>query len=160
MAQSTRSKTSALGNSSVDKDLDDTPSYHDVSSRSSRKDSPLTSLRGQDNDSEYDWSIVTYDFGLLYLIPSSIKSPQIAAFQSGLTSISLNVFRNPSDISLWLEAFHAQALLTNMHEYFSGQVRFHLHMFHLKRFSFSPFNMKSAVEKNVVFLEQGLHVVM
>ena len=81
MAQNTRSKTSALGNSSVDKDLDDNPSYHDISSRSSRKDSPFTSLRGQDNDSEYYSSIVNHDFGLLYPIPSSIKSPQIAAFQ-------------------------------------------------------------------------------
>ena len=53
MAQSTRSKTSALGNSSVDKDLDDNPSYHDVPSLSSRKDSPFTSLHGHDNDSEY-----------------------------------------------------------------------------------------------------------
>jgi len=79
MAQSTRSKTSTLGNSSVDKDLDDNSSYHDVSSRSSRKDSPFTSLCGQDNDSEYHSSIVTHDFGLLYTIPSSTKSPQIAA---------------------------------------------------------------------------------
>ena len=37
MAQSTRSKTSALGNSYLDKDLDKNPSYHDISSRSSCK---------------------------------------------------------------------------------------------------------------------------
>jgi hypothetical protein len=65
MAQNTRSKTSALGNSSVDKDLDDNPSYHDISSWSSRKDSPLTSLhREKDTDSEYFPSIVNHDFGL------------------------------------------------------------------------------------------------
>ena len=80
MAQSTRPKTSALGNSSVYKDLDDNPSYHDISSRSSRKDSPFTSLREKDTDSEYFSSIVNHDFGLLYSIPSSDKSPQIAAF--------------------------------------------------------------------------------
>jgi len=94
----------------------------------------------------------------MYPIPSSIKSPQIAAFQSGVNSLSLKVFRNPSDISIWLEAFYAQALLINMYEYFSGQVCFNLHpacdaMFHLKRSSSaSPFNMK-IVEENVVFLE-------
>ena len=94
MAQSTRSKTSALGNSSVDKDLDENPSYHDISSRSSsRKDSSFTSLLEKDTDSEYFSSVVNHDFGLLYPIPSSIKSPQIAAFQS----LSLRVFRNLSD---------------------------------------------------------------
>ena len=137
-----------FGNSFA-KDLDDNPSYHDVSCRSSRKDSPFTSLCGQDNDSEYHSSIVTHNFGLFYPILSSIKSFRIAAFQSGLTS---KVFRNPSDISIWFEAFYAQALLVNMHEYFSGQVCFHLHhacdaMFHLKRSSStSPFNMKIVVE--------------
>ena len=48
-----------------------------------------------------------------------IKSSQIAAFQSGLRSISSKDFRNPSDISIWLEAFYSQALLINMHDYFS-----------------------------------------
>ena len=94
----------------------------------------------------------------MYPIPSSIKSPQIVAFQSGVNSLSLRVFRNPSDISIWLDVFYAQALLLNMHEYFSGQVCFNLHsacgaMFHLKRSSSaSPFKMK-IVEENVVFLE-------
>ena len=74
MAQSTRPKASALGNSSVDKDLDDNLSYHDGSSRSSRKDSPFTSLRGQVTDSEYHSSIVNHDFGLFYPF-LSIKSP-------------------------------------------------------------------------------------
>ena len=76
MAQSTRSKTSALGNSSVDKDLDDNPSCHDISSRSSCKDYPFTSLRGQDNDSEYHSSIVTHDFGLFIIslhLPKALK---------------------------------------------------------------------------------------
>ena len=86
MAQSTQFKTSAIGNSYVDKDLDDNPSYHDISSRSSSKDSPFTSLRVQDTDSEYYSSIVNHDFCWLYPIDSSIKSPQIVAFQSGVNS--------------------------------------------------------------------------
>ena len=81
MAQSTRSKTSALGNSTVDKDLDESLSYHDISSRSTRKDSNSAFSREKDNESDYFSSIVNHDFGLLYPIPSSIKSPQIAAFQ-------------------------------------------------------------------------------
>ena len=111
---------SALGNSSVDKKLDENPSYNDVFYHSSRKESPFTSIRGQDNGSDDHSSIMTHDFGLMYPIPSSIKSPQIAVFQSALPSISSKIFRNPSDISIWLQAFHAQALLINMHEYFSG----------------------------------------
>ena len=69
-------------------------------SRSSRKDSPVTSLRGQDNDSEYHSYIVTHDFGLLYPIPSGWvrvrlrvrPSLGLVAFQSGVTSFSLKVF--------------------------------------------------------------------
>jgi len=78
---------------------------------------------------------------------SIYKIPQIAAFQSGLSSISSKTIRNPSDISMWLNDFNAQALLLNTHEYFSGQVCFQLHptcdaMFHLKKpSSTSPFNM-------------------
>jgi hypothetical protein len=152
MAQSTRSKTSALGNSTVDEDIDESLSYH---SRSSRKDSNFTSIREKDSDSEYFPSIVNHDFGLLY--PISSKALKLRHFNQ-VNSISLKVFKNPSDISIWLDAFYAQSLLINMHEYFSGQVCFHLHpacdaMFHLKSSSStSPFHMK-IVEENIIFLE-------
>ena len=157
MAQSTRSKTSALGNSSVDKDMDDTRSYHDVSSHPSRKDCPFTSLRSQDNDSEYHSSIVTHDFGLLYPIPSSIKSPQLR----------LSIGCNFSLVESFSKSFwHFNLLrsvlrssITNQHAWeFLRSGSFHLHpacdaMFHLKRpSSTSPFNMK-IVEENVIFLE-------
>ena len=68
--------------------------------RSSRKYSPVTSLSGQDNDSEYHSCIVTHYFSLLYPIPSGwvrvrvrvSLSLGLVAFQSGVTSISLKVF--------------------------------------------------------------------
>ena len=71
--------------------------------------------------------IIKQNFGSLYPIPQSTKSPQIAAYQTSLQPFSNRIFNNATTLALWYEDLMAQALLINMHEYFSGQVIFELH---------------------------------
>ena len=65
MAHGTRSKASIVDKSAIDKELDDTQSiYNDLTShRSSRTDSPYTSVRGLESDSE-NRKIMAFQSGL------------------------------------------------------------------------------------------------
>jgi hypothetical protein len=102
--------------------------------------------------------VLNHSFGLLYPVPASIKSPQIAIFQTGLLSLSTCIFRAVSDISQWFDDFLAQALLINMHEYFSGRVIFQLHplcevtYYHTNATLHQPFSLKTVTD-NVAYLE-------
>ena len=69
MAQIVRSKDSMADNSVVDKEFDDSTSiYDDITHRSSRKESPFISLRGQDTESQNHSLIISQrlDLGLIY----------------------------------------------------------------------------------------------
>ena len=44
-------------------------------------------------------TILHHDFGLLYPIPQSLQSPQLVAFQHGLSLITNRIFINASDMS-------------------------------------------------------------
>ena len=56
-------------------------------------------------------TILQHNFGYLYPIPTTTKSPQIATFQSGVQGLSNRVFQNATGISLWFDEFLSQALL-------------------------------------------------
>ena len=128
MTQGTRSKISIVDKSGIEKELDDTSSiYNDLTShRLSRKDSLYTSVRGHESDAENHSLIVSHEFGLFYPIPQFNTSPQIMAFHSG-KRLCLQKLKTVSYISQLSDAFFAQALRINMHEYFSGQVCFDLY---------------------------------
>jgi hypothetical protein len=101
--------------------------------------------------------IISHTFGPLYPIPQSTDSPQIAAYQNGLKNISNRIFHNARALAQWHEDLLAQALLLNMHEYFSGQIVFAIHpacdaMYHIQHASAAPFQMK-VVKDNIRFLE-------
>jgi len=103
-------------------------------------------------------NILHHNFGPLYPIPQSLKSPQIMAFQNGLSLMANRIFTNASDMSQWYDELMAQASLINMNEFFQGQIKFQIHpacdaLYHIKNATTtSPFNMKS-VEDNIAFLE-------
>ena len=102
--------------------------------------------------------IIKHNFGPLYPIPQSTKSPQIATYQTNLQQFSNRIFHNATSLAQWYEDLMAQALLINMHEYFSGQIIFELHpacdaMFYIQNSSTAvPFQMRQ-LEENISFLE-------
>jgi hypothetical protein len=102
--------------------------------------------------------ILEHNFGDLYPIPSSLKSPQISIYQSGLASLATSIFHKESDFVSWFDDFLAQALLVNMHEYFAGQIIFQLHplcdaQFYLRQATVAnPFQLKNVTD-NIEYLE-------
>ena len=48
-------------------------------------------------------------------MPHTVRSPEIAAYQSNLLGLSTRVFHSDADISLCFDEFLAQALLINMY---------------------------------------------
>ena len=75
MAQGTRSKAFIVDKSAIDKKLDDTSNiYNDLTShRSSRKESPCISLRGQESKLETYSLIVSHEFGFFILSPQILR---------------------------------------------------------------------------------------
>ena len=106
--------------------------------------------------------MLNHNFGYLYPIPQSPKSPQILAYQNGLSIMANRIFLNASDMSQWYDEFMAQASLINMTEFFTSQIEFQIHpacdaLYHIKNASpANPFNMKS-VEVISHFLNIPLH---
>jgi len=107
---------------------------------------------------DYSFKFISYHTGWTYPIPQSTKSPQIASYQTGLQQFSNRIFHNATALAQWYEDVMGQALLINMHEYFSGQIIFELHpvcdaMFYIQNSSTAvPLQMRQ-VEKNISFLE-------
>ena len=102
--------------------------------------------------------IIKHNFGPLYPIPQSTKSSQISAYQSGLQQCSTRIVHNATALAKWYEDVMAQALLINMHEYFSGQVIFQLHpacdaMFYIQNSTTSALFRMRQVEENISVLE-------
>jgi hypothetical protein len=161
MSQGTRSKVASHSKSGLDSSNEE--DHEDVKvSTSHITQSKLASKdnRGftQSNSSPVTLGesfIIKHNFGPLYPIPQSTQSPQIAAYQTGLQQFSSRIFHNATALAQWYEDLMAQALLINMHEYFSGQVIFELHpvcdaMFYIQ--NSSTFQMRQ-VEENISFLE-------
>ena len=107
--------------------------------------------------------IIKHNIGPLYPIPQSTKSPQISSYQSGLQQCSTRIFHKATALAQWYEDLIAQALLINMHEYFSGQVIFQLHpacdaMFYMpKFFYFSSISNASDGGKHQIF---GIYITV
>jgi len=158
MSRGTRSKVATASKSTDDTNNDE--DYDNVEDRSSpsisRKSPPDLNLTV--GSTIQGSTILHHEFGLLYPIPQSLQSPQLVAFQHGLSLMTNRIFINASDMSQWFDEFMAQASLINMHEFFAGQIEFQLHpacdaLYHIKNATInSPFSMKS-VEENIAFLE-------
>ena len=128
MAQGTRSKASLPTKSSLSESRKD--DFNDDDDQPTRSSSPVLGNFKLGNSSAStlkDSVILQHSHGYLYPVPHSVRSPEIAAYQSSLQGLSTRIFHNAADISLWFDEFLAQALLINMHEFFAGQVIFLLH---------------------------------
>ena len=127
MSQGTRSKVSLTSKSSLTESRKEDYEDDDQPTRSSS--TVLTTFKSgnQTASTLKDSVIIHNNFGHLYPVPHSVRSPEISAHQTSLQGLSTRTFHNAADISLWFEEFLAQALLINMHEYFAGQITFLLH---------------------------------
>jgi hypothetical protein len=105
--------------------------------------------------------ILDNEFGYLYFVPRSLKSPQIELFLNNLKSFSKTIFATPADIRIWYNQIMDKAGLINMHEYFCDQVTFKLHplcdadfhrQYHRRMGTPDLFSMKN-VDENVSYLE-------
>ena len=164
MSQGTRSKVASHSKTGIDSSNED--DHEDVNSSASyitQSKSTSKDNRGslQSNPSSMTMGesfIIKHNFGPLYPIPQSTKSPQIATYQTNLQQFSNRIFHNATSLAQWYEDLMAQALLINMHEYFSGQIIFELHpacdaMFYIQNSSTAaPFQMRQ-LEENISFLE-------
>ena len=160
MSQGTRSKVSAHGKHQVDSDTDDTIqlSNEKESSTVISQTNPSLKQTHPAPPTKTGSNILDHQYGSLYPVPQSIKSLQITSYQTGLQTLSNQIFTSPTIMSRWYEDFMSQALLINMHEYFYGQIEFALlpacdALYHLRFASpANPFQMK-AVDDNISFLE-------
>ena len=129
MASVTRSKVSLSSSLSISDPPDvDESLDHDSRRYNPLDDRPRSSLHKNQNSSistgDHSSVILRTSCGLLYLVPKTIRSPQIEIYQSGLRSLTLVNFRSAADIAQWFDKFLEHAMLINMHEFFTGRVTF------------------------------------
>jgi len=161
MSRGTRSKVASAAKSNEntinEEDYDNVEDRSSTSYQSISRKSP-SDLNLPVGSTIQGSTILHHNFGLLYPIPQSLQSPQIMAFQHGLSLMTNRIFTNASDMSQWYDELMAQASLINMNEFFAGQIEYHLHpacdaLYHIKNATTtSPFSMKS-VEDNIAFPE-------
>ena len=110
MSRGTRSKVASAAKSNDDINTEDdydnvedkSSTSHPFISRKSPSDLTLTvgsTIQGS--------TILHHEFGLLYPIPQSLQSPQIVAYQHGLSLMNNRIFTNVSDLSQWYDEFMA-----------------------------------------------------
>jgi hypothetical protein len=163
MSQGTRSKTASHFKSGIDSSNEDdhedvkASTSHIIQSKSISKDNRGSFQSNPSPLSMGDSFIIKHNFGPLYPIPQSTKSPQISAYQTSLQQFSNRICHNATALAHWYEDLMTQALLINMHEYISGQVIFQLHpacdaMYYIRNSSTAvPFQMRQVEENTSVF---------
>ena len=109
MSHNTRSKSSSLKSSQDQNPIESIRDDDGPSDRIAFLESFYTANKSSVMDpSSTDISalkgtsiILDHDYGHLYPIPSSFKSPQISIYQSGLVSLASSVFHKDSDFIAW-----------------------------------------------------------